>query len=147
MEHFNLRGFLSHNWQAPVREYTKDTFREVVREVVDTTVRNFIVGPPERLFHSLKSTLDGRLRYILPAATSIKIVEEDENMQLVRYIHEEPNDIIQFEIAMAVPVKYLVIHLNMETVDERLGLKFVPADGSGNASSPDPREPPDGEGT
>ena len=95
-------------------------------------VSNYI-GTSAAEFSSLaKQALEAQIRQILPATVVVTIVEEDEDIQLVRYIHEEPADFIQVEIRMTLdkPLKYLMLEFSPELPNERLGVKFVPCAGS-----------------
>ena len=119
---------------------TRDGTKAAVVEAVEGAVRNYLGNDSQQLSAFVKEVLEERLRDILPQTFAVRIVEEDEDMQIVRHIHEEPNDIIQVEVTATLdtPMKYLVLHLNSGSVDERLGIEFVSADGSGHASGSSP---------
>lgn len=108
------------------------------------TVNEYIGRNSEELIRTLKSNLEAALHHMLPVGITARIVEEDADMQLVRHIHEEPNDVVQIEVQLEMPVKYLVLQL--EPINERLGIALLPV-GSRAPSSTDPRQPSDPEGT
>jgi len=111
---------------------TRSGTKAAVIEAVEGAVRNYLGNDSKQLSDYVKMALHARLDDILPQTVNVRILEEDEDMQIVRHIHEEPNDTIQVEVTvtLATPMKYLVLHINSGSVDERLGIKFVSTDGS-----------------
>ena len=90
--------------------------RSYIRKVGESLIRNSVVGPPDQVMRNLKNALYEQLEQILPATSSFRIVEEDEDMQLVRHIHEETNDTIQLEVTLGTPIRYLAIHINSDEI-------------------------------
>lgn len=117
---------------------TRGDTKAIVTEIVQSAVRSHAGQDVERLSAHIKAVLEEQLRDALPQTIVAKVVEEDEDMKIVRHIHEEPQDTIQVEVTatLATSLKYLVLHIDSGSCDERLEIQFV--DGSRDASSSDP---------
>jgi hypothetical protein len=113
---------------------TKDNIRSIVEEVATVSAHNYVGKDVEQLLSYVQNEVLHRLHYNLPAGWNPSFTEEDEDIQVVRQIHEETHDFIGVPVFIDMPVKYLVLHINEESVDARLGIKFYPYDRPGDAS-------------
>jgi hypothetical protein len=117
-------------YKPPSPPSEREAVKYTARQVSDTIVRNYVGNDSTELAAALKNSLEQSLRDVLPAPVAVRIVEEDEDMQIVRHIHEEPLDLIQVEVQVTLdkPLEYLLIEFQAGASDERLGIQFVPVE-------------------
>ena len=97
--------------------------KSIIQSTVTDAVNNFIGQNPEDLTDRVKKVLLEQMRDLFPATVSVEIVEEDEDMKIVRKIHEEPDDMVRLNITYPVPMKYLVLQINGGETEQRIGIE------------------------
>jgi hypothetical protein len=103
--------------------------RNVARGAAEAAAYDYSGSSSNELIARVKQAVEAQLRNVTSAAIFVEVIEEDEDMKLVRYIHEEPLDFIQVQVTATLdkPLKYLVIEFSPEPPHEKLGIEFVPA--------------------
>ncbi len=99
----------------PISKFVESTVRHEIQKVTRSIV-NCHAGSTERLISKITSGLEQTLNTLdlLPAGVQVRVVEEDENMRIVRQIHEEPIDeiVVHADIRLQRPIEYIILEIS-----------------------------------